>query len=74
MYTHMAKTKAEFIFEDARLELQGASRSYNALAGKRNATKQERKRALERLERAREDFERITSEDPSGWEGLYKRR
>jgi hypothetical protein len=70
----MTKTKAEFIFEDARLELQGASRSYNSLSGRRKATKREIQRAWERLERAREDFERITREDPFGWEGTHKRR
>ncbi len=56
------------IFEGARLELQGASRAYDRLVGRRNATAKDRARAKERLVRARIDFKCITGQEPDDWE------
>ncbi len=56
------------VFENARLELQGASRAYDRLVGRRNATAKDRARAKERLVRARIDFKRIIGQEPDDWE------
>ncbi len=56
------------VFEDARLELQGAGRAYNRLVGRRNVTAKDIACAKERLVRARVYFKRITGQEPDDWE------
>ncbi len=56
------------VFENARLELQGAGRAYNRLAGRRDAPAKDIARAKERLVRARIDFRCITGQEPDDWE------